>query len=159
MCMRQDFKLLCCAAYILNLIVLVCLSCCPNLWCSGVFSAEFRSFRKNSTEPDISRKYGSASRIFWKIRLRGLEVTAFHRPIGGGEEFASPHFRCSASIFGSSRLIPSPDSLSLLLIYFGVLMKTAVAPEAVWQVERPPYQSEICMAAPYQSQMPVFRSF
>ena len=34
--------------------------------------AEFRSFRKNSANPDISRKYGSASRIFWKIRLRGL---------------------------------------------------------------------------------------
>ena len=64
MCMRQNFKLLCCAAYILNLIVSICLFCWPNLWCSGVFSAEFRSFRKNSAEPDISRKYGSASRIF-----------------------------------------------------------------------------------------------
>ena len=38
MCMRQNFKLLCCAAYILNLIVSICLSCWPNLWCSGVFS-------------------------------------------------------------------------------------------------------------------------
>ena len=27
MCMRQNFKLLCCAAYILNLIVSICLSC------------------------------------------------------------------------------------------------------------------------------------
>ena len=62
--MRQNFKLLCCAAYILNLIVSICLSCWPNLWRSGVFSAEFRSFRKNSAKPDISRKYGSASRIF-----------------------------------------------------------------------------------------------
>ena len=74
MCMRQNFKLICCAAYILNLIVSVCLSCWPNLWYSGVFSAEFRSFRKNSAEPDISRKYGSASRIFLKIRLRGLRT-------------------------------------------------------------------------------------
>ena len=74
MCMRQNFKLLCCAAYILTLIVPICLFCWPNLWCSGVFSAEFRSFRKNSAKPDISRKYGSASRIFWKIRLRGLDV-------------------------------------------------------------------------------------
>ena len=64
MCMRQNFKLLCCAAYILNLIVLICLSCWPNLWCSDVFSAEFRSIRKNSAKPDISRKYGSASQIF-----------------------------------------------------------------------------------------------
>ena len=46
MCMRQNFKLLCCAADILNLIVSICLSCWPNVWCSGVFSAEFRSFRK-----------------------------------------------------------------------------------------------------------------
>ena len=44
--MRQNFKLLCCAAYILNLIVSICLSCWPNLRCSGVFSAEFHSFRK-----------------------------------------------------------------------------------------------------------------
>ena len=72
MCMRQNFKLFCCAAYILNLIVSICLSCWPNLWCSGVFSAEICSFRENSAKPDISRKYGSASRIFWKIRLRGL---------------------------------------------------------------------------------------
>ena len=64
-------KLLCCAAYILNLIVSICLSCWPNLWWSGVFSAEFRSFRKNSAEPDISRKYGSASRIFWKNPAEG----------------------------------------------------------------------------------------
>ena len=75
MCMRQNFKLFCCVAYTLNLIVSIFLSCWPNLWCSGVFSAEFRSFRKNSAKPDISRKYGSASRIFWKIRLRGLIVT------------------------------------------------------------------------------------
>ena len=60
--MRQNFKLFCCAAYILNLIVSICLSCWPNLWYSGVFSAEFR---KNSANPDISRKYGSASRIFY----------------------------------------------------------------------------------------------
>ena len=72
MCMGQNFKLFCCATYILNLIVSICLSCWPNMWCSGVFSAEFRSFRKNSAKPDISRKYCSASRIFWKIRLRGL---------------------------------------------------------------------------------------
>ena len=78
MCIRQNLKLLCCAAYILNLIVSICLSCWPNLWCSGVFSAEFRSFRKNSAKPDISRKYGSASRIFWKIRLRGLLVHHHH---------------------------------------------------------------------------------
>ena len=71
MYMRQNFKLFCCAA-ISNLIVSICLSCWPNLWCSGVFSADFRSFRKNSAKPDISRKYGSASRIFFKIRLRGL---------------------------------------------------------------------------------------
>ena len=64
MCMRQNFKLFCCAAYTLNLIVSICLSCWPNLWCSGVFSAEFRSFRKKSANPDISRKYGLASRIF-----------------------------------------------------------------------------------------------
>ena len=73
--MCKNVKLLRCAAYILNLIVSICLSCWPNLSCSGVFSAEFRSFRKNSAKPDISRKYGSASRIFLKIRLRGL-VTA-----------------------------------------------------------------------------------
>ena len=64
MCMRQNFKLFCCAAYILNLLVSICRSRWPNLWYSGVFSAEFRSFRKNSANPDISRKYGSASRIF-----------------------------------------------------------------------------------------------
>jgi len=64
MCMCKNFKLFCCVAYILNLIVSICLSCWPNLWCSGVFSAEFRSFRKNSDKPDISQKYGSASRIF-----------------------------------------------------------------------------------------------
>ena len=69
--MRQNFKLLCCAAYILNLIVSICLSCWPNLWCSGVFSTKFRSFRKNSAEPDISRKYGSASRIFFKNPAEG----------------------------------------------------------------------------------------
>ena len=39
MCMSQNFKLFCCADYILNLIVSICLSCWPNLWCSGVFSA------------------------------------------------------------------------------------------------------------------------
>ena len=61
--MRQNFNL-CCAASILNLIVSICLSCWPNLWCSGVFSAEFRSFHKNSAKPDISGKYGSASRFF-----------------------------------------------------------------------------------------------
>ena len=54
------------------MIVSICLSCWPNLWYSGVFSAEFRSFHKNSAEPDISRKYRSASRIIWKIWLRGL---------------------------------------------------------------------------------------
>ena len=70
-CMRQNFKLLYCAAYILNLIVSICLSCWPNLWCSGVFSAEFRSFRKNSAKPDISRKCGSASRIFFKNPAEG----------------------------------------------------------------------------------------
>ena len=74
MCMRQNFKLFWCAAYILKLIVSICLSCWPNLSGSGVFSAEFRSFRKNSANPDISRKYGPASRIFWKIQLRGLGV-------------------------------------------------------------------------------------
>ena len=71
MCMRQNFKLFCCAAYILNLIVSIYLSCWPNLWCSGVFSAEFRSFRKNSAKPDISRKYGSASRILLKNPAEG----------------------------------------------------------------------------------------
>ena len=80
MCMRQNFKLLCCAAYILNLIVLICLSCWPNLWCSGVFSAEFRSFRKNSAKPDISRKYGSASRIFFKNPAEG----SIHACLPGG---------------------------------------------------------------------------
>ena len=74
MCMHQNFKLFCRAAYILNLIVSICLSCWPNFWCSGVFSAEFRSFHKNSANPDISRKYGLASQIFLKIRLRGLMV-------------------------------------------------------------------------------------
>ena len=74
MCMRQTFKLLCCAAYILNLIVSICLSRWSNLWCSGVFSAEFRSFRKNSANPDISRKYGSASQIFLKNPAEGLTV-------------------------------------------------------------------------------------
>ena len=69
--MRQNFKLLCFAAYILNLIVSNCLSSWPNLWCSGAFSAEFRSFRKNSAEPDISRKYGSASRFFLKNPAEG----------------------------------------------------------------------------------------
>ena len=63
MCVCKNFKLLY-TAYILNLIVSICLSCWPNLWCSGAFSAKFRSFRKNSAEPDISRKYGSVSRIF-----------------------------------------------------------------------------------------------
>ena len=58
MCMCKNFKLLCCAAYILNLIVSIYLSCWPNLWYLGVFSAEFLSFRKNSANPDISRKYG-----------------------------------------------------------------------------------------------------
>ena len=62
--MRQNFKRLCCAAHILNLIVSICLSCWPNLWYLGVFSAEFRSFRKTSANPYISRKYGSASRSF-----------------------------------------------------------------------------------------------
>ena len=71
MCMRQNFKLLCCAAYIINLIVSICLFCWPNLWYSGVFSAEFRSFRKNSAKPDISRKYGSASRICLKNPAEG----------------------------------------------------------------------------------------
>ena len=74
MCMRQSFKLLCCVAYILNLIVSICLSCWPNLWCSGVFSAEFRGFRKNSANPDISRKYGSASRIFLKNSAEGSNL-------------------------------------------------------------------------------------
>ena len=69
--MRQNFKLFCCAAYILNLIVSIFLSCWPNLWCSGVFSAEFRSFRKNSANPDISRKNGSASRILLKNPAEG----------------------------------------------------------------------------------------
>ena len=71
MCMCKNFKHFCCAVYILNLIVSICLSCWPNLWCSGVFSAEFRSFRKNSANPDISRKYGSASQIFWKNPAEG----------------------------------------------------------------------------------------
>ena len=52
--MCKNFKLLCCAAYIL--IVSMCLSRLSNLWCSAVFSAEFCSFRKNSANPDISRK-------------------------------------------------------------------------------------------------------
>jgi len=94
--MRQNFKLFCCAAYILNLIVSICLSCWPNLRCSGVLSTEFHSFRKNSAKPDISRKYGPASRICWKIRLRGLDIAfdmstsicypahlAFNAPNGG----------------------------------------------------------------------------
>ena len=46
MYMCKNFKLFCCDAYILNSIVSICLSYWPNLWCSGVFSAEFRSFRK-----------------------------------------------------------------------------------------------------------------
>ena len=75
---RGGLKLQCRAiatfSSILNLIVSICLSCWPNLCCSGVFSAEFRSFRKNLAKPDISRKYCSASRIFWKIRLSGLTV-------------------------------------------------------------------------------------
>ena len=74
MCIRQNFKLFCCAAYILNLIVSICLSCWPNLCCSGVFSAEFRSFRKNSAKPDISRKYGSASRILLKNSAEGSKA-------------------------------------------------------------------------------------
>ena len=69
--MRQNFKLFCCAAYILNLIVSICLSGWPNLWCSGVFSAEFRSFRKNLAKPDISRKYVSASQILLKNPAEG----------------------------------------------------------------------------------------
>ena len=69
--MCKNFKLFCYAAYILNLIVSICLSCWLNLWCSGVFSAEFRSFRKNSANPDISRKYGSASRFFLKNPAEG----------------------------------------------------------------------------------------
>jgi len=71
-CMCKNVKLLCCAAYIL--VVSICLSCYPNLWFSDVFSAKFCSFRKNSANPDISRKNGSASWIRWKIRLRGLTL-------------------------------------------------------------------------------------
>ena len=66
MCMRQNFKLFCCAAYrpyfefdCLNLSVLL-----AEFVVFGRIFSEFRSFRKNSAEPDISRKYGSASRIF-----------------------------------------------------------------------------------------------
>ena len=76
--MRQNFKFLCCAAYVLNLIISICLSCWPNLWCSGVFSAEFRSFRKNLAKPDISRKYGSASRIFLKNPAEGSTIYWLH---------------------------------------------------------------------------------
>ena len=77
MCMRQNFKLFCCAAYILNLIVSICLPCWPNLWCSGVFSAEFRSFRKNSAKPDISRKYGSAGQIVFEKSGWGVYSQAY----------------------------------------------------------------------------------
>ena len=52
--MCKNFKLFCCAAYTLNLIVSICLLCWPNLWRSGVFSAEFCSFHKNLANPDIS---------------------------------------------------------------------------------------------------------
>jgi len=40
-----------------------CPLCQPNLYCSAVFLAEFCSFRKNSANPNISRKICSASRI------------------------------------------------------------------------------------------------
>ena len=62
--MCKNFKLLCCAAYILNLIVSICLSRWPSSWCSGVFSAEFRSFRKNSANPDVSRIWFSQPNLF-----------------------------------------------------------------------------------------------
>ena len=62
--------LLCCLYFEFDCLN-ICLSCWPNLWCSDVFSAEFRSFRKNSAKPDISRKYGSASRIFLKNPAEG----------------------------------------------------------------------------------------
>jgi len=42
--------------------------------CSAVFSAEICSFRKNSANPNISRKICSASRIS-KKNQRGLSIT------------------------------------------------------------------------------------
>ena len=86
MCMCHNLKLLCCAAYILSLIVSICLFCWPNLWCSGVFSAEFRGFRKNSANPDISRKYGSASRIILKNPAEGSRVGRQKNREGDTEE-------------------------------------------------------------------------
>ena len=62
--MGQNFKLRCCAAYNFEFD-------CLNL---SVLLAEFVVFGrifsripcKNSAKPDISRKYGSASRIFFE---------------------------------------------------------------------------------------------
>jgi len=39
-------------------------ACQPNLYCSAVFTAEFGTFRKNSANPNISRKIYWASRFF-----------------------------------------------------------------------------------------------
>ena len=124
MCMCKNFKLFCCAAYILNLIVPICLSCWPNLWCSGVISAEFRSFRKNSAKPDISRKYGSASRIFWKIRLRGLHPFTFsaqntvrHKP-GRSRVVDRKPFMCMRPHYKLYFLCSWPSPLTFFKIFF-----------------------------------------
>jgi len=52
-----------------------CPVCQPNLYRSAVFSAEFCSFRKNSANPNISRKICSASRIIKKNPAEGSDVT------------------------------------------------------------------------------------
>ena len=78
MCMRQNFKLLCCADYILNLIVSICLSCLPNLWCSGIFSAEFRGCRKNSANLDNESKMWFSQPNFLKNPAEGSK----HNVIG-----------------------------------------------------------------------------
>ena len=126
-----NFKLLCCAAYILNLTLSIGLSCWPSLWCSGVFSAEFRSFRKNSANPDISRKYGSASQIFLKNPAEGSNCSGLSNSIAVSPTLLSASTGC---VFSS---VSSSIKLAVLIYkflfsqaprYLGPLVRVAYVP-------------------------------
>jgi len=80
--------------------------------CSAVLSAEFCSFRKNSANPNISRKICSASRIL-KKSAEGSDMT--HSTLSGG---ALKH-----TFPGSFRFPPAVNSsafdslMSLMALY------------------------------------------
>ena len=68
---KLQSPLLCCLYFEFDCLNFVCL---VGRICGvrAYFQPNSVASTKNPAKPDVSRKYGSASRIFLKIRLRGL---------------------------------------------------------------------------------------